>query len=877
MSANAVTATVTPSHLATRRAAPDDQAFMDAVVAWPGSDERGYINLHWSSPKGPGLRGRPFKDIHQFMSMEQHAANKPGTYKEIYFCLSTQDMTGKVVNGYVTAHRSKQHAIFLKSVWLDIDVKDDGKHYATLAEAVAALNQFVTSASQPVPSALVFSGGGVHVYWISKTPLTTSDWRPFAEGLKAEAIRLGLKCDAALTTDEARILRVPGTFNNKEPVPRPVVLKHLGDLYDFPTDLAHLPPVAPVAAHTKITAPTVMGAPFDLSKFTGKAMCSLMAHLDPQDSLAEGLNLRSDLPLEIAEIVKHCPHFADTMVTHGAGQSEPLWQLTLLGCTFLDGGRRWAHYVSKGYPTYSKAETDAKYDQKLTQRAQGNVGWPSCDAFESAGCKHCKTCPFHGKIKSPLNLANKATKQTENRNEQAAQPCSDDKWPDGYSKAGTPVKGYANTLVAFRRLGIKFTYDIFRQKEFSAGHSIDILNGELSDRTVTMLRDQIRSTHGFYPDKEIVREAITAECLRNRTNPVLDYFDRLTWDGIPRLSTFLHDYLGAEDTPLNGAIGIKLMCAIVRRARRPGCKYDHQVVLQSDQGFRKSMFCEDLAVSPDLFTDAGEFGGSIKEFMEVAQGKQIIEFAEMAGHSQGAREKSKSMLSRRVDRARMAYGHYAKDEPRSSIPIGTTNPGGYLNDPTGERRYWHVAVSRYNREGFLAVKDQLYAEAVAREPQEKLWLDTPNLVKAHDAIVATVKEDNLLVDELAELSGDPWETGRDKIEGGWLIHREERISNKDVRAKLGIYGVDALRMRELGKRISDAMLTLGWTKVGGTLVCKRGGTAEGGYRRPLPDEYKLEEAPSDHSAVEPSPMDEASTHAVDGQGLDAGDAGASRP
>jgi hypothetical protein len=164
-----------------------------------------------------------------------------------------------------------------------------------------------------------------------------------------------------------------------------------------------------------------------------------------------------------------------------------------------------------------------------------------------------------------------------------------------------------------------------------------------------------------------------------------------------------------------------------------------------------------------------------------------------------------------------------------------------LNDPTGERRYWHAAVKKYDREAFLADKEQLFAEAVVREPNEKLWLDTPELVTAHDAIVATAKEPNTLVDDLADLAGDVWETARDKIEGGWVIHREERVSNKDVRSKLGILGIEALRMRDIGRRMSDAMMELGWTKVAGTLVCKRGGDPEGGYRRPTPDGLELDD------------------------------------
>ena len=114
------------------------------------------------------------------------------------------------------------------------------------------------------------------------------------------------------------------------------------------------------------------------------------------------------------------------------------------------------------------------------------------------------------------------------------------------------------------------------------------------------------------------------------------------------------------------------MCAIVRRAKHPGCKFDHQLVLQGKQDIRKSMFCEDLAVFPDLLTDAGDLVGSIKEQMEISQGKQIIEFPEHAGYSRAARERNKATMSRKVDRARLVYAHYATDAPRQWIAIATS-------------------------------------------------------------------------------------------------------------------------------------------------------------------------------------------------------------
>jgi hypothetical protein len=236
------------------------------------------------------------------------------------------------------------------------------------------------------------------------------------------------------------------------------------------------------------------------------------------------------------------------------------------------------------------------------------------------------------------------------------------------------------------------------------------------------------------------------------------------------------------------------------------------------------MFCEDLAVFPDLYTDAGDLSGSIKEQMEIIQGKQIIEFPELAGYSRASREHNKAMLTRKVDRARLSYAHYATDAPRSSIPIATTNEDHYLNDPTGERRYWHTPVTYYDREAFLADKDQLYAEAVALEPTENLWLDTPELVAAHDAVVAAAKEPNELVDMLTSLKGEVWHVdGKD----------EERVSTADIRLELGMTVADATPAHGIGRRILDAMKTLGWTKAKGTIRCHKGRPSITGYTRPV--------------------------------------------
>lgn len=94
----------------------------------------------------------------------------------------------------------------------------------------------------PTPTLVVDSGGGLHVWWVLDEPVTDHDTAQSARAavrnvLHRNASRLGVHVDLGLTTDAARILRVPGSTNNKRPEdPRPVRILEEGS----PVALAQL-------------------------------------------------------------------------------------------------------------------------------------------------------------------------------------------------------------------------------------------------------------------------------------------------------------------------------------------------------------------------------------------------------------------------------------------------------------------------------------------------------------------------------------------------------------------------------------------------------------------------------------------------------------
>jgi hypothetical protein len=214
--------------------------FLSRALPWPQPGAPGFINVHWTSPSHKGMGGRAFTQLADALSFIEWAKNQPVDIKDLYFCLSLQAKTGPIRNGKPTALRRAANAIALKAIWLDIDCnKEPPKGYPTKKDGVKALTQFCDATRTPYPTAVIDSGNGLHVYWISDEPLSPTEWLGYAKGLDALATQHGLLHDP-ITTDAARVLRVPGTSNNKQVPSKPVKILLSEAELSFASALSHL-------------------------------------------------------------------------------------------------------------------------------------------------------------------------------------------------------------------------------------------------------------------------------------------------------------------------------------------------------------------------------------------------------------------------------------------------------------------------------------------------------------------------------------------------------------------------------------------------------------------------------------------------------------
>src|SRR5262249_20514213 len=195
-----------------------------------------------------------------------------------------------------------------------------------------------------------------------------------------------------------------------------------------------------------------------------------------------------------------------------------------------------------------------------------------------------------------------------------------------------------------------------------------------------------------------------------------DYLDAMKWDAVKRLDTWLIKYGGAEDTEYIQAVGALMLIAAVRRVRQPGCKFDEMVVLENEeQGTDKSTALATLAGLEEWFSDDLPLNIEGKRVIESLRGRWIIEAAELSAIRSADIEHLKAFVPRQVERAVLAKGRIVSEVPRQCVIVGTTSSLEFLRDTTGNRRFWPVRCQAFNISDLRRVRDQLWAEAAARE------------------------------------------------------------------------------------------------------------------------------------------------------------------
>lgn len=237
----------------------------------------------------------------------------------------------------------------------------------------------------------------------------------------------------------------------------------------------------------------------------------------------------------------------------------------------------------------------------------------------------------------------------------------------------------------------------------------------LEDSDVISIQTQLSVNFDFFQKvgKDMTYDAIIKVGKDNAYDSAKDYISKIKWDGQARLDTWLSEVYGVPKILYYKAVGSNWLKGLVKRIVEPGCKFDYVLVLEGEQGVKKSMSLSvlggDWHVETTMSTDSKDF------FMQF-QGKAIIEFSEGETLNRTEVKKMKAIITTQFDKYRPPYGRVSVDFPRRCVFAMTTNQEEYLKDETGNRRWLPVRVvsPQANVAWLEENRDQLFAEAYHR-------------------------------------------------------------------------------------------------------------------------------------------------------------------
>lgn len=308
---------------------------------------------------------------------------------------------------------------FVRSFVFDLDVEvDNPKKYGTIEEAVAGLQSAIDDKVIPLPRWVVFSGGGLHFYYVLGHAVEESAWSPVCEGLRNACTMSGLKIDRAVGTYPYRLIRAPGTHNHK-------------------TD-----PAIPVRLHPK---PGPMHTLEELA-----AYCKLVP-----SKTYEGKKTDKDfIPVEPEQLFKACPRIKELHDTGGTLLDQREWFHLANNMALTSGGSELFHEFSCKHKTY-----EYNYVEEFWQRVSSEYSdAPSkCLEFDS---DVCKICPHYGKGISPIQAARSITHETPELAAAFAKVYvpptlteEEQTLPDGYNRQGDALYFHDDLVSSYFTVG----------------------------------------------------------------------------------------------------------------------------------------------------------------------------------------------------------------------------------------------------------------------------------------------------------------------------------------------------------------------------------------------------------------------------------------
>ena len=226
-----------------------------------------------------------------------------------------------------------------------------------------------------------------------------------------------------------------------------------------------------------------------------------------------------------------------------------------------------------------------------------------------------------------------------------------------------------------------------------------------------------------------VPEMIDAIASQNPYCPVRTYIDSTPWDGISRFVQFVGQ-IKCGNPALTNILLRKWLIQAVGAAYEPdGIANAGVIVLTGAQGVGKTRLFIDLTSGvKGVFLEGQTLNPADKDSVMSAVSHWIVELGELdATFKKADVAQLKAFITRKKDTLRRPYARKDSSFPRRTVFAGTVNDFQFLNDPTGNRRFWPIDVHSITRDTTINYQ-QLWAEVKSWYDQGERWyLDNAEL------------------------------------------------------------------------------------------------------------------------------------------------------
>lgn len=301
---------------------------------------------------------------------------------------------------------------------------------------------------------------------------------------------------------------------------------------------------------------------------------------------------------------------------------------------------------------------------------------------------------------------------------------------------GKPLKHITNLAEICARLGVTIRYNVIKKEEEilipGEGFSID----NQANASFAWLMSEC-SLFDFATDK--LGDFLTYLSDKNLYNPVAEWIDSRPWDGVPRLQSLFDTVTSSGCQTLKETLMRRWMVSACAAAyNHTGVSAHGVLTFQGDQYLGKTKWFKQLIPAElGLLKDGMLLRPDDKDSVKQVCSFWLVELGELdATFRKSDIAALKSFITNDSDVLRRAYARKESHFARRTVFFASVNPREFLHDPTGNRRFWTVPVTRLDHSHTLDM--------------QQVWAEVATIYRAGESIYLTP-------DEMDALNSQNWE------------------------------------------------------------------------------------------------------------------------